>query len=78
MEWLFVVLGILLFLLIIVVLNIKIVPQSKAYVIERLGTYHATWETGLRKDSVFGARCKGRLPEGTGGGFPAAACYHKG
>ena len=38
MEWLFVVLGILLFLLIIVVLNIKIVPQSKAYVIERLGT----------------------------------------
>ena len=30
MEWLFVVLGILLFLLIIVVLNIKIVPQFKS------------------------------------------------
>ena len=27
--------------------NIKIVPQSKAYVIERLGTYSTTWETGL-------------------------------
>lgn len=53
MEWLFVVLGILLFLLIIVVLNIKIVPQSKAYVIERLGTYHATWETGLHVKIPF-------------------------
>ena len=36
-----------LFLILIVVLNIKIVPQSKAYVIERLGTYSATWQTGL-------------------------------
>ena len=53
MEWLFVVLGILLFLLIIVVLNIKIVPQSKAYVIERLGTYHATWEPGLHVKIPF-------------------------
>ncbi len=41
------------FLLIIVVLNIKIVPQSKAYVIERLGTYHATWETGLHVKIPF-------------------------
>ena len=31
----------------VVILNIKIVPQSKAYVIERLGTYSATWQTGL-------------------------------
>ena len=42
MEWLFVVLGILLFLLIIVVLNIKIVPQSKAYVIERRSEEHTS------------------------------------
>lgn len=28
-------------------LNIKIVPQSKAFVIERLGAYQATWQTGL-------------------------------
>ena len=27
--------------------NIKIVPQAKAYVIERLGGYHATWNTGV-------------------------------
>ncbi len=27
--------------------NIVIVPQAKAYVIERLGTYRDTWGTGL-------------------------------
>lgn len=39
-----------LFILVIVFLiifNVKIVPQSKAYVIERLGAYLTTWETGL-------------------------------
>ena len=37
----------ILFLLIIVIANIKIVPQSKAYVVERLGAYKETWQTGL-------------------------------
>ena len=27
--------------------NIKIVPQAQAVVVERLGAYHATWDTGL-------------------------------
>ena len=31
----------------ILVANIKIVPQSKAYVIERLGAYNTTWQTGF-------------------------------
>ena len=31
--------------LVIVAANIKIVPQSKAYVVERLGAYQGTWET---------------------------------
>ncbi|MGN1419232.1 MAG: SPFH domain-containing protein, partial [Acutalibacteraceae bacterium] len=31
----------------IVAINIKIVPQSKAYVLERLGVYRTTWQTGL-------------------------------
>ncbi len=31
----------------LVAANIKIVPQAKAYVIERLGAYSATWGTGL-------------------------------
>ena len=33
--------------LIIIIANVKIVPQATVYVIERLGTYYATWETGL-------------------------------
>ena len=31
----------------LLIANIKIVPQSKAYVIERLGAYNTTWQTGL-------------------------------
>lgn len=42
-----------LILLILIVRNIKIVPQAHAYVIERLGTYHATWETGLHLKIPF-------------------------
>ena len=34
---------ILLILLIVIVSNVKVVPQAHAYVIERLGTYHVTW-----------------------------------
>lgn len=30
-----------------IILNIKIVPQSKAFVIERFGAYKTTWQTGL-------------------------------
>ena len=32
---------------ILVISNIKIVPQARAMVVERLGAYHATWTTGL-------------------------------
>ena len=31
----------------LIVTNIRIVPQANAYVIERLGAYHLTWQTGL-------------------------------
>lgn len=34
-------------LFLLLVTNIKIVPQAKAYVIERLGSYRTTWQTGL-------------------------------
>ena len=40
--------GIVIVIAILAIINIKIVPQSKAYVIERLGKYHKTWDTGLR------------------------------
>lgn len=33
--------------LIILIANIKIVPQAYAYVIERLGGYHKTWSVGI-------------------------------
>lgn len=33
--------------LIVVIANIKIVPQARAYVIERLGAYSTTWKTGI-------------------------------
>ncbi len=36
-----------LLLLILITTNIRIVPQSEAYVIERLGAYLTTWNTGL-------------------------------
>lgn len=41
----FIVLGILLILLLIA--NVRIVPQANAFVIERLGGYHQTWQVGL-------------------------------
>lgn len=34
-------------------MNVKIVPQSKAYVIERLGAYSATWQTGIHVKIPF-------------------------
>lgn len=37
----------------LVLANIRVVPQSKAFVIERLGTYFATWETGLHVKVPF-------------------------
>lgn len=41
------VLWILVILLIIVVSNVKIVPQAYAYIIERFGGYSTTWNVGL-------------------------------
>ena len=48
MEPILIILAVLALLFIILVIaNVKIVPQSKAYVIERLGAYSTTWQTGL-------------------------------
>lgn len=49
----YVLLGIVLLILLIVAVNIKVVPQSKAYVIERLGAYMATWQTGFHVKIPF-------------------------
>ena len=36
-----------LILIVLIVANIKIVPQAEAYVVERLGAFNATWDVGL-------------------------------
>ena len=51
-------LAIVLFILVVAILalvlaNIRVVPQSKAFVIERLGTYYATWQKGLHVKVPF-------------------------
>ncbi len=43
----FVGIGIFVIILILIISNIRIVPQSNAYVIERLGGYLDTWTVGL-------------------------------
>ena len=53
MEAIIAVLVLLVLAILFVVANIKIVPQSKAYVVERLGTFHSTWETGLHVKIPF-------------------------
>ncbi len=43
----FVVAVLVIFVLAIIIANIKIVPQAHAFVVERLGAFHAAWGTGL-------------------------------
>ena len=43
----------LILIFIIVIPNIKIVPQAKVYVIERLGSYFKTWHNGLQLKIPF-------------------------
>ncbi len=56
MEFIF---GPLLFVLVLALLvilvfsNVRIVPQAYVYVIERLGAYHVTWDTGLHLKLPF-------------------------
>jgi regulator of protease activity HflC (stomatin/prohibitin superfamily) len=45
--------------LLIIISNIKVVPQSYAYVIERLGAYLTTWDVGLRLKIPFLDRIAG-------------------
>ena len=52
MEWLIIPILVLL-VIILIVANIKIVPQTNAIVVERLGSYHTTWGTGLHVKIPF-------------------------
>ncbi len=39
--------ALIIIVLVVVISNIKIVPQANAYIVERLGAYYQTWDTGL-------------------------------
>ena len=43
----------LILVVVLIIPNIKIVPQAKAYVIERLGSYSETWKNGLHVKLPF-------------------------
>ena len=43
----YVIIAIIVLFLVLIITNIRIVPQSNAYVLERLGAYHSTWNVGL-------------------------------
>ena len=47
--------------LIVIVCNIKIVPQATVFVVERLGAYYATWGTGLHVKVPFIERIAKRV-----------------
>lgn len=49
----FVILAFVFVLVLVIVSNIVIVPQSKVYVIERLGSYSETWPAGLHVKIPF-------------------------
>ncbi len=54
---------IILFVIVLVILisNIRIVPQAQAFIVERLGTYHATWNTGLHMTVPFIDKIRRRI-----------------
>ncbi len=57
----YILIGIIALVIILVVANIQIVPQARAYVIERLGAYQTTWHTGLHIKIPFIERVAKRV-----------------
>lgn len=57
----FIILGFIVVLIILLISRFKIVPQSQVFVIERLGTYDKTWDTGLHFLAPFTDRISKRV-----------------
>ena len=54
MDWYwYLIIGIVITAIITIIRNIHIVPQARAYVIERLGAYYTTWNTGIHFKAPF-------------------------
>ncbi|MBO4439803.1 MAG: SPFH/Band 7/PHB domain protein [Spirochaetaceae bacterium] len=49
----YVLIALIAFIMVLIITNIRIVPQSNAFVIERLGAYHGTWNVGLHVKMPF-------------------------
>lgn len=45
--------AILVLIVVLILPNIKVVPQARAYVIERIGSYHETWKNGFHVKIPF-------------------------
>ena len=50
---LYVIIALAVIVMILIITNIRICPQSRAYIIERLGTYASTWGAGLHVKVPF-------------------------
>ena len=49
----YVIIALILLVIIILIRNIRVVQQAKAYVIERLGAYKTTWNVGIHLKVPF-------------------------
>jgi len=49
----YILIGVIAFVMLLIIANIRIVPQSNAFVIERLGGYQTTWNVGLHVKFPF-------------------------
>lgn len=58
---LYIIIALLVIAMLLIITNIRIVPQSHAVIIERLGTYVATWQTGLHVKVPFIDRIANRV-----------------
>ncbi|QTQ13206.1 SPFH/Band 7/PHB domain protein [Treponema parvum] len=57
----YVVIALVIVVMILIITNIQIVPQARAFVLERLGTYITTWQTGLHVKTPFIDRVANRV-----------------
>ncbi len=57
----YIIIGILIFLMIIFIRCIRIVPQAYVFVIEKFGSYHCEWQTGLHFMFPFIYRVAGKI-----------------
>ena len=56
-----IVFGIILFVIFIIIRSFRVVPQAHVFVIERLGSFHAEWETGIHVLFPFIDRIAGKV-----------------